>query len=361
MKKIIINLSTVAAMVMTLISVHSCDIHEFPEEYVPPTTSVTMHLVFNSELPLYKVISYPTKENTITTNVTEAFDTRYIVQVFRCSKTDDYSRIADTTLVFTKEGMSSLNYDIKLDMTDGCYKFLAWTDYVKAGSKDDLYYDTKDFSDIHLIHEKDYVGNTDVRDAFRGEQTATILYDSAIGRQDVTVAMERPLAKFQFISTDYQDFVTKIIKMKEQEAKKTNSETDGVITKDDGTKTIDINDYYIIFSYSGYMPCSFNNFINKPGDAWTGISFKSEMRQLSEEEVEMGFDYVFVNGSESSVSISLAVYSTEGEKLAGINPVDVPIVRSKLTVVRGEFLTTAASGGVGISPGFDGEWNYPVI
>ena len=50
----------------------------------------------------------------------------------------------------------------------------------------------------------------------------------------------------------------------------------------------------------------------------------------------------------------------ENELLSSTDPIDVPLERSKLTIVRGPFLTTQASGGVGIDPGFDGEWNYEI-
>jgi hypothetical protein len=33
---------------------------------------------------------------------------------------------------------------------------------------------------------------------------------------------------------------------------------------------------------------------------------------------------------------------------------------SKLTVVKGEFLTSIAEGGITIKPGYDGEWNWDI-
>ncbi|MDD6622868.1 MAG: hypothetical protein PUE90_09215, partial [Bacteroidales bacterium] len=107
-------------------------------------------------------------------------------------------------------------------------------------------------------------------------------------------------------------------------------------------------------------PCSFNMFTNKPADSWTGVAFTSRLIKINEQEAELGFDYVFVNGSEAKVSVCVEVYDSENNLLANINPIEVPLVRSQLTIVRGEFLTSKATGGVGIVPDFDGEYNIVI-
>ena len=69
---------------------------------------------------------------------------------------------------------------------------------------------------------------------------------------------------------------------------------------------------------------------------------------------------MFVNGTESTVQVALDVRDAAGEVIASIPPIDVPLTRSRYTTVRGPFLTTEATGGVGIDPGFDGEWNVEI-
>lgn len=85
------------------------------------------------------------------------------------------------------------------------------------------------------------------------------------------------------------------------------------------------------------------------------------MKVLSESDTELGHDMVLVNGHGSSVSVRLEVFDRDGTLLSSTNPIDVPIVRNKLTVVRGHFLTTSASGGIGVVTKFDGEYNYEVL
>ena len=125
-------------------------------------------------------------------------------------------------------------------------------------------------------------------------------------------------------------------------------------------KNINTNDFRVVFRYQGFMPCSFNMFTNKPADSWTGVAFDSTMQRLSDTEVELGFDYVFVNGGESTVPVSVEVYDTDGTLLSSTLPIDVPVVRNKLTVVRGNFLSSKASGGVSIRTELDGEYNLEI-
>ena len=69
----------------------------------------------------------------------------------------------------------------------------------------------------------------------------------------------------------------------------------------------------------------------------------------------LGYDYIFVNGTETTLAISVEVYNRDGELMSSTNPINVPIVRSKMTVVKGEFLTSKATGGITINPGYDGD------
>ena len=108
------------------------------------------------------------------------------------------------------------------------------------------------------------------------------------------------------------------------------------------------------------MPSSFNLFTDKPADVLTHVEFEGELRQLNDQEAELGFDYVFVNGTESSVQVAVLIYDQAGNLLSQTEEISVPVVRSKHNTVKGEFLTTEASGSVGISPGFDGEWNVEI-
>ena len=101
-------------------------------------------------------------------------------------------------------------------------------------------------------------------------------------------------------------------------------------------------------------------FTDKPIDSRTGVSFDSKIPPTESGEASLGFDYVMVNGVESFVSVIVAVYDTDGQLMVTSDAGKVPTKRNWHTIVRGKFLTQTANSGVGIDPGFDGEWNIEI-
>ncbi len=330
----------------------SCDVHEFPE--LPTETNFTLHLNFDREMPLYKEV---VRAKSRSAYDAEVYDVRHIVSVHRLHPDGNYDRTADTTIVFTCDDVENLNCSRELKLREGIYSFFVWTDFVDEGSQNDKYYVTSDFNEIILKDKKNYTGSCDFRDAFRGMQQATVTVrkdEMTKVDNEATVTMKHPLAKFKFVSTDYVTFVENMLKA---EAQKKGA---GTVNKtDNGTESRGINpdDYRVVFRYTGFMPCSYNMFTDKPADSWTGISFEGALQPKDNGEVEMGFDYVFVNGAEAGVSVMVEVYDKDDKLIASSPAIDVPLKRSRLTIVRGSFLTSIAEGGIGIVPDFEGEYN----
>ena len=96
---------------------------------------------------------------------------------------------------------------------------------------------------------------------------------------------------------------------------------------------------------------------DKPVDSSTGVFFESKLKMLTESEATIGFDYVFVNGKESSITLKIGVEDKEGTQLSLSEPIEVPLKRSHHTLLTGMFLMSEASGGVTINPDFDGDYN----
>jgi hypothetical protein len=241
--------------------------------------------------------------------------------------------------VFTKDDVSELDNSLELAVTEGAYRFVVWTDYVLQGSEEDLYYNTEKFENITLA-DGDHSGSNDMRDAFMGTVTAEVSDEST----EADVIMKRPMAKFNFITTDVYKFVD------EQLAK-------GGMTQQG---LVDIEDYTIVFRYNGFMPDAYNLHTASAANAGTGVSFSSKISALEGSEAELGFDYVFVNGTETKVSVAVEVYDLGGKMLSRFKPVDVPLMRSKLTTVKAEFLTSKAGGGVSVSPDYEGDHNLVI-
>ena len=312
----------------------SCDVHEFPNP-VEKEYPFVLHLNYDTNMPLYKIVEYHEDTRSLDNN----YDIRYIVKVYPAGD----SREELSHYEFFKDELATLENDVTLMLKEGEYKFVVWTDYVSSLNNDDMFYDTQSFEEILLLGDEHY-GCNDLRDAFNGTVEAAVSETSL----EATVEMGRPMAKFSFISNDLEEFMASMAKMR--------------TVKDNGneTRAVELSDLKVVFHYYGFMPSSFNMFTNKPASAVTGVSFESEIKALNEKEADMGFDYVFVNGAESAVSVYIEVFDADGTLLSGFKPIKVPLVRSKLTVVKANFLTSEASGGVSIVPDFDGEYNFPV-
>lgn len=349
---------------MSLLALTGCDVHEFPEER-GEGVDFLLHLNFDaSEMPLHEEIPYTRSGEGETKASIEHHDIRYIINAYRIDNVRGENRIPDTTFIFTKAEITSLDYTARLELPEGSYNFIVWADFVSANSTSDKYYDTHDFAEIILADPNNHPGSNPYREAYRGYATATVknpdYYSGSIVNtidNQATAEMKRPMGKFKFISTDVDIFLNRIVQaMKEKGLlKDVESEAENTAAYEQLLQSIDWSEYTIVFKYDIFMPCSFNMFADRPADVWNGTTFSSRMTLESDFEMSLGYDYVFVNGSETTLSISLAVYNKEGELMSSANNIDVPIVRNKTTLVTGEFLTSKATGGISINPGYDGK------
>ena len=350
------------AGVMSLFAFVCCDVHEFPidtQRRVP--YELNMH--FETEMPDYKEVTYTKGSDTKLPY--GGHDIRYIVNAYRVDNVRSVSRLPDTTFVFSKRNDGRLDHTVMLSLPEGSYDLKIWTDYVDNNSVSDKYYDASNFEEIILANKSNHGGSNIYREAFRGYGNATVrdplLYVNIVAEQiqnEADVEMKRPMGRFKFISTDVDAFFTRVMEMMKEQGKllNVNLKSDSKSAYQQIIQAINLTGYKVIFRYNAFMPCSFNMFTDKPADSWQGVSFSSNMEiDPSYTEMLMGHDYVFVNGSETTLSISLEVYNAEGEKVSATNPIYVPIVRNKLTLVKGEFLTSTASGGVSINPGYEGD------
>lgn len=348
MKRLIYIITHVLLLLLT-----SCGVHEWPEEEWYADASVVLHLDFTTEMPLYTEIDYA--RNGEVHGSIGSHDIRYIVNVYRTDNKRAESRLPDTTVVVTKSSIFGLNHSIPLTLQDGTYSFRIWTDYVDVGTTTDKYYKTDDFSEIILMDRYNHSGSNDYRDAFKGSEKEVVV--SGGTAQEVVIGMKRPLGKFKFVSTDVTGFLNRVIQLMQDRGfiMSDNMEPFSKDFYEQFLQSINLNDYEVLIRYDAYMPCSFNMFTDKPADSWTGMSFKSRMYPEGDMEMVMGYDYIFVNGAETTLAVSLEVYDRDGEKMSSTNSIMVPIVRSKLSVVRGEFLTAERAGGVTVNPGYDGD------
>ncbi|MCM1336605.1 MAG: competence protein ComJ [Candidatus Amulumruptor caecigallinarius] len=342
-----------------------CDVHEFPSEDVPvqpaspePVKVFRLNLRHNSDMPLLGEFDYtaggvtaPSSRGFTPDEAQRPHDIRYTVNAYPMVNGEP-SRVAGNSVTVTRSVDSGLDTSLSFPMPEGDYSLIVWTDYVDAGAVTDKYYNTSDFQEIILADRLSHSGSNPWRDAFYGEVHTCVrgLSSRAAASDTVTVGeatvtLQRPMARYTFVSTDLRRFL-------ENE----------FATRSAGAtpRTTALSDYIVRFVYTRYMPCAFNAFTGHPADSWTGVSFESTIRQLNDDEAEVGFDYVFVNGTRTAVTVGLEVLDRDGNLLARIPPFDVPLERSRHTIVRGEFLTTKSGGEMGINPDYDGEFNIEI-
>lgn len=364
-----------SAAACALLCITSCAVHEWPE---PTPADVIVNLDFDTQMPQYKVLN---EEGTRASHDGRDYDIRYAIAAYRLLPDGSYAEEPFLLKVFSKDEIEELNASFRFSIDEGSYRFYVWTDFVLAGTQSDYFYNTTNFRRISLqgTHE----GNNDFRDAFSGSADLKVIRrGSKETPSTVTVQMRRPLAKFEFITTDLQEFITKTIEamIRKEEAEaaakagetkseggdnpeditptESDTKTDGdTKTGDTKTPVVDLEKYTVVFFYSGYMPNAYNMMEGKPCDSATGVKFSSTISTIDNHDARLGFDYVFVNGEESSVMVTVALYDEEGTQLSISRQIEVPLKRSMLTTVRGSFLMQNTGGGVAIDPGFEDEFN----
>lgn len=321
----------------------------------PSEIGYSLHLEFDTELPTWQTIPLSSTRASLDDSP-DNYDVRYIIRAYQCDvhgKLTD--RIADAEWKVISDDISSLDTSTTIHLEQGMWCILVWADYVTHGSSADLYYNTNDFEAIRL--QGNHVGSNNFRDAFCGETTIDVGTTAKVNApyQDITIAMSRPLAKIQFIATDFGDFTTRLAELKAAQAA-TSNEEDGIKY----VSTEDIDKYRAIVRYVSNMPSEYDMLKMRPSDISVNTEFESHIKPLSENEAELAFDYIFVE-DEGAVNIIVEIIDEQDNVVARSSRIKVPYIHSHLTIVRGQFMTSTATGGIGIMPEFNGDWNYPVV
>lgn len=339
-----IRIPAVAALTAVLLAACDATIHEYPEQD-PSPQRFELRLTFDTELPLYRSIVYSRAADDGAGRAAPGeLDVRHQVAVYRADARGEFRSEPDTTVVAVNPGGGELDTTVPMELAPGDYRFAVWSDYVEPGDSSDRLYDTGNLYGIAIRGgQEDYRGCDDSRDAFRGTTTAKVVnpyaYTGTDGRDRLNVAevgMQRPLAKFSFIATDVRQFI-----------------------EESGAGALE--SVRVVMRYDYFMPCSYNLHSMLPNDSWWGVTFDGRITRLDDDEAEIGFDYVLVGEGETSVQASVAVYrKDDGTLISNSSLIDVPLMRSKLTEVRGRFFTEGPSGGIVVDPGFDGDYNIEI-
>ena len=315
------------ALVLTIV-LAGC-VHDYPsmtedgEEGVDPTlVEVNTEVTLDLELVPLEIItqknarSGTNKARSGTTKADDGYRRRFIIEAWREGKPTARQVTVMETAEEDGNGKISLPIHLRLHAVE--YTLAVWTDYVKAGTDTDLYYNTEDLQQI--VCTTSYTGSTPYRDCLYG-----------------TTALDRPLAQYRIIATDVQEFL-----------RKTRRKRDG----ESGSST-----YTITFSYGFYFPLGFNTATGKPMNSVQGVKFSAPLAIPDDgsEECVLGSDFIFVNGTESFVPLNIELTDAEGKVVSRTRGLEVPYRRGHLTTLQGKFLTNEMQGGIDIDTGYDDE------
>lgn len=331
------------ALVLTIV-LAGC-VHDYPsmtedgEEGIDPTlVEVNTEVTLDLELvPLEIITQKNARSGTTKARAGEQTDyrRRFIIEAWREGKPTARQVSVMDNAEEDGDGKISLPIRLKLHALD--YTLAVWTDYVAADTDTDLYYDTKDLQ--YVACRDPYTGSTDYRDCLYGTAALDLRQyrDEWNAKVQVKVDMVRPLAKYELIATDVKDFLRKTKKQR----------TDGEA-------------FTITFSYGFYLPTVFNVLSGKPADSRTGIAYTTPLTVPTDgqEECTIGTDFVFVNGEESFVKLSMEIQDGDGNVISRTTGLEVPYRRGHLTTVRARFLTNEMQGGVDINDEFDGNIDF---
>ena len=347
----------------------SCDpVHQFPEmqdepdvpvdptpdDPTPPeedkTTTIGLRLQYHTDFT-YRDYVYDSKSGSVKRVSDEDGDTYDNLENLKPGTPmkvtvkvhlDNSARTLVSTQTFLTELEENYDCDVEMEVPSGNdYLITVWGHLLDESGN--AFYNDTDFNSIELMRES-YVGNTDMRDAYRGRLKISTGEEKEI--HDV-IDMFRPMCKLEFVTTGLQEFLA-------NEEQRLSFSTRGVSP----------GDYTVVISYPAYYPSHYMAMDDRLEYASTGYSYSTPLTMNSEddEEASIGFDYVLINNtSDAAVQAQVTVYHSDGTQVASTGMLTIPMQRDRHVVLRGNLFTTNNSGGVGIDPDFEGDINIPLF
>lgn len=378
---------SLAACVMAVLCATAC-VHEFPDINTP--APFILKLKFHIGIDVNVEMDMNTDINTgfgadvksQTKGLTsETHDIRYIVKFYRIVNGQMLTEPVYEHM-FTMDDIHTHTFTESLEIAEGHYRIYVWGDYVEQGKMEDHHYNTSGFPRIEMNLEEGsttYTGSLESRDAYVGYSEIDVVRYGKIEKPvEAHIDIHRPLAKFVVISDDLDEFKTKVAMQRAAELQEMVNA--GIITKGEATeaetKAVNPDDFVVRFFFQGEentlynAPTAFDAFTDKPVQTMPGMNFMSSITEVTNEktgevEAQLGFDYIFVNGSDTHTRVVVGVYNKDdtdySEPIALTPSIKIPLKRNQATIVRGGFLMQNVEGGVAVSPGFDGpDYNYEI-
>lgn len=313
-----------AAAIITGMTAVSC-VHEYPEG---PGVDPTM-IVVNIDLT-----TDPATAGTYTAGRSDDEGCMYFVmEIYEDDFTGEPVSRLEAGAHRGDDGSSSVRFTDTLHA--GSYKVAAFAVCTEDMQGSEAVYDMSDLS--RIVYEDTYSGSLSLKECWEARFDLDISSDEWFTTMDVAQTMHSPMGRVEAISTDADRFMHNMLQDLPE------ADTEGFWDR-----------YTVRWDYALYFPTGYNVLTGLPNKAETAIYFTSVITPVTEDEVLLGYDYVFVNGESTTVNITLTVMDAEGEVVNSYSGLEARILKGQTTVLRGTYLTEDRGSGVGIDPGFDG-------
>ena len=290
----------------------------------------------------------------------DEYDLRYQLAVYRNTGTDEDGNstyvLAISPQVQVVDEYQTVAYTLRLT-PNRTYKFVAWADFVKEDSEEDLHYDTDTCNDdgwvITCKDEEDAQLNDESRDAYYVSSSDLEVSEN----YSVSLELTRPFAKVRLIATDwgYEDLeMPDNIKISYYGCSRFTN-----IDLFDGTsdsETLTDYDESSTIAYTVTIDKDTKNYTDGyDGDdynvtAGTGATYSYRtltVDYLMTDATDQTPIHFMFDADDGTTDITSYDFST-----------DIPIKRNYLTTIIGNLLTTAAAISVWIDKDFDDEYTY---
>lgn len=361
--KYIRKISLYTLLLCTVMSVASCDVHHWPYEEIK-SLSHTLTLTFETDaFDHYQTVTVAQSEKSRAVCEIASHNLRYIIRAYKHDPKNTAPGILSSNVMDYHESVATFegglpNFSIPLNLESGEYDIVAWCEYLPQDFNTDFYHNTADFYELayNNIENSGYKhqGNNYYREAWRGnvrivvDEIGQVTVDGIDSPdvENVIVKMERPMARFHFVATDLEQFKSIYGRSEKNETKSEMPLLEQIVDA-----------YAFKIRYTGYMPSHMNILSDKTVNSAVGIAFECSPEMIDEEKAHLGFDYVFVGKTDTSVQVALDVYrKSDGKLITSTGSINAPLRRGHYTVITGQLLTGKVGAGVGIDPKFDGDY-----
>lgn len=337
-------------IVLFVVVLSSCDatIHEYPKEI--SSEIVLKFKVDNEPIPHYKDVLYG-YNGLISRAGGNNLYRRYILEIYNVSKSNFYDK---GNRVLRKEIKQVVKKDLeyetfKVSLPVGRYRVVSWVDYSLKDDLQDWYYKTANFGEITEDRAVVLTSN-ELKESFSKNLYIDVRRDNSNGefyildeqnnryakQADINVVdfiISRANAKFSLLANDVEEY------------------------KAAGGK---LENLRIKIKYTQFLSDGFSAFSQSPNkfiDEYTIVRPIDERLLINEKELHLMSDFILSSsGKEDIVKVDISIYNKNDVLLNIYQDIEVPLYRTKETVVRGPFLTrNKEKGGVGIDDDFENE------